>query len=444
MTLWAAVTSSPRAICATLAAVCAALSPAVLAQDRAADIARTPASDAAIERGGMIYRLDLAQRIEANTNPTLDPDHDGNVYLSNTRLAFNLNSETRTELFDLDLSGALRLSSGPNTDGIEIGSVDPRIAVAYSRFGASARFDIMASIMRSDLTRIDPLTSFTDGDGNPTLPSDFENLTGDGTRDALTFGAKLSLRDDAPFGVKFALDVSDLRYNDTTNTNLNDTTRASFRTTARFDVTEVMTGTLGLHYTHIDNSVITRARTGVDADLRIARPDGSYGANLRVVDGDSGTQAGILLAREINLPNSSYTLGLGATRATTDDVIGTGYFLAKHDLPNGEIYARAERRLGVDNDDTEEVVTSLSLNATYAVSDLGDLRLDVNYGDSTTLDTDISTTLSSVGVTYTHDLTPDWAIDASATYSQRQVTGADKADSTSLALTLRRSFDLRR
>lgn len=434
---------SPSALGALLAAVCAALSPAVLAQDRAADIATTDRTDVAIERGGMVSRIDLSQRLESNTNPALDPDHDGVVALAVTRLAYNLHSETRTELFDLDLSAALRLSDGPDTNGIERGSVDPRIALSYSRFAADSRFDIMASLMRSDVTRTDPLTGFTDGDGNTVLPSDFDDLTGTGTRDELAFSAKLSLRDDAPFGMKFALDVSDLRYNDTSNTALTDTLRASLRATARFDLTEVMRGTLGLHYTHIDNTVSTRDRYGIDAGLRIARPDGNYGADLRVVDGDSGTQAGILLAREINLPNSSYTLGLGVTRAAAGDVLATGYFLAKHDLPNGEINARAERRLGADNDDTEEVVTSLALDASYDISELGSLRLDANYADSTTLMTDISTTLSSIGITYSHDLSPDWSLDASATYNQRQVTGADPAKSTSLALTLHRSFDLR-
>jgi hypothetical protein len=99
--------------------------------------------------------------------------------------------------------------------------------------------------------------------------------------------------------------------------------------------------------------------------------------------------------------------------------------------------------LNVSNDDTEEMLTTLSLSARMEVSDYGSLALDVGYGDRQTLGTDARTTVSSVGVTYTHDISADWSVDATATYSTRAVSGASDADSTSLALTLRRSFDLR-
>lgn len=106
------MTSSVKKTFAIAAAFGAAISPAVLAQTRSADPAR--------ERGGMIYTLDVAQRLEANSNPSLSEDPNGTVYFSNTRLAFNLNSETRTQIFNLDLSGSLRMSDGPNLSLIHI------------------------------------------------------------------------------------------------------------------------------------------------------------------------------------------------------------------------------------------------------------------------------------------------------------------------------------
>jgi hypothetical protein len=105
--------------------------------------------------------------------------------------------------------------------------------------------------------------------------------------------------------------------------------------------------------------------------------------------------------------------------------------------------AKAERLLDVNNDNAEEMLTTLSLKASTAVSDYGRMSLDVGYGDGQTLASSEQTTLSSIGVTYTHDVSEDWSVDATASYRQRSTTGLADADSSSLALTLRRSFDLR-
>lgn len=429
------MTSSVKKTFAIAAAFGAAISPAVLAQTRSADPAR--------ERGGMIYTLDVAQRLEANSNPSLSEDPNGTVYFSNTRLAFNLNSETRTQIFNLDLSGSLRMSDGPNTDSIELGAVDPRIAVAYNQYAASSRLDVMASMIHTEIGSTDPLSSFLNTDGERSITTDFEDLTGTGTRDALAFSAKLSIWDDAPFGLAFSTNVSDLTYYDASNPDLTDSTRSRHEIEARFDISDVMQATAALHYTSLDNSTTTRSRTGADFGLKIDRPDGSYGGHTRIVDGEDGIQASLLFAREIALPTSSYTFALGASRATTEDVFATGYIVANHNLAGTRFTAKAERRLDVNNDNAEEMLTTLSLKASTAVSDYGRMSLDVGYGDGQTLASSEQTTLSSIGVTYTHDVSEDWSVDATASYRQRSTTGLADADSSSLALTLRRSFDLR-
>jgi hypothetical protein len=425
------VTISVKKTLALTAALGAAISPAVFAQER---------SDAARERGGMIYTLDLSQRLEANTNPSLSSNPKGTVYFSNTRLAFNLSSETRTQKFNLDLSGALRLSDGPETDGFAQGAVDPRIALAYSQYSASSRLDLMASLMRTQINTSSPLRDFT---GAAEIAADFDDLTGTGTRDALAFGARLSIWDDAPFGLAFSADISDLSYNNASNPDLTDSTRSRFEVEGRFDISEVMHATAALHYTALDNGVVNRGRTGADFGLTIDQPDGNYGAHARIVDGDAGLQSSILFARKIEQPTSAFTFALGAARATTTDTFAIGYITATHAVADTTFQARAERRLNVDNDDTEEMLTTLSLGASMEVSDYGNLSLDVGYGDSLTLATDDRTTVSRIGVTYTHDISADWSVDATAAYSTRAVTGAADADSTSVALTLRRSFDLR-
>jgi hypothetical protein len=203
---------------------------------------------------GPVLSIGLNERLEWSSNPSLAADSAGGRLVSNTRLTFSLSDSTALSRFELTGNTGLRIVDSA-ASGFNATVADPRIALAYSRLGATSQLDINAGLRINDIAFLRPLTDFIGPDGVLDLPTDFDDLRGSGTRQSLQFGVKLSLREDAPFGLVLAAGVTDLRYIDVTNPDLTDNTRGYLRATARLDITEVTQATIGLGYrTFIDGN----------------------------------------------------------------------------------------------------------------------------------------------------------------------------------------------
>jgi hypothetical protein len=391
----------------------------------------------------MISTLDFSQRVTVNKNPALEPGSDSEIYSTRTYLNYNFSSETRTQLFDLRVGSALKFSTTDASSDIRMGSVDPRIYLSYSQYSSSSRLDVTANFVRGSIGNINPLLDAADPLDPDRLAPDFAKLTGSGRRDAVGLGATLAIWNDARFGMSFSANLSHLDYHDATHPALQDTTQGSYLIGTRYDISEVLTATADLHYTSLGVNTTDGSRTGIDLGFTLSQPDGSYSGQARFVNGEDGLQTGLLFARTLERPTEIYTLSLGAARATTGEVFPTGYVSVQHEAPDMDISLTAERRLNISTDDTEEMLTTLSLGAATQLSEYGRLGMDVDYGDSLGLVNDNRATLSSVKVSYYHALSEDWTASARVLYNTRKATGEERADNTSFALTLSRSFDLR-
>ena len=89
-----------------------------------------------------------------------------------------------------------------------------------------------------------------------------------------------------------------------------------------------------------------------------------------------------------------------------------------HVLPNGQISAQLRRGVQAGSDDTERLITALSLGYSQSLSQISSLSLDLSYAESTVTATDSTVANTSFGATYSHALTEDW--DLNSGYRQRQ------------------------
>lgn len=399
------------------------------------------------EEGGMLMQLKLGQRLLGREVSSPDPALEESSVQAITDIAFSLSSETRTQALKLDLNAGYRFVDSDDGAGFVGGASDPSLKLTYSEVAASASFNVTATASRSNLRYANPLDTGRGPDGS--LSPDFADLTGDGTRTALGFAAQMSLRDDAPFGMTLSLGLDEVTYDDTTNPALNDSTRIRLGLENRFDISEVMRATLGLHYslTDIDGSA-TRDRYGIDAGLVITRPNGTIGLTLTGADGTDGQQTGAQITRSYNLERTQVQIGLGATQATTGKTYVTGLASLNHSFADdsafGPIKINARREMGLGSADQEQMVSSLTASTSYAVSPQVTLSARAGFAQTEDVASGSVTDIANAGLNVAYALTPDWAVTGGVSGQLRDPDGGARATSTTLSLGLTRSFDVRR
>ena len=135
------------------------------------------------------------------------------------------------------------------------------------------------------------------------------------------------------------------------------------------------------------------------------------------------------------------SLGLTRGEAGGTDVIGD--LAWRHDLPSGALTARLARTVTTTDEDESRLRTLLSLGWQHEinpVSQMG-LRLDHSVSGSTATEPQVERT--DLSATYSHLLTPDWALNVGAGYSLRDEEGVGEARSPRVFLTVGRQFDFR-
>lgn len=181
-----------------------------------------------LDPGGLQMSLGIAQRFETGRNLQLDVPEEGHGSIASTILSFGLSSETPIQSIGLDAVTALRWSNLPNQGGdFDIG--DSILDFDFNREGANAGLEFDADYSSYDIGFLRSLTVFVDEEGVIDLPTDFDDLTGDGTRREynLSFGMDFGRQD--LVGYFFRLERQDISYVDQTNPDLfdQDTNRAT-------------------------------------------------------------------------------------------------------------------------------------------------------------------------------------------------------------------------
>lgn len=396
--------------------------------------------------GGFLMTLRLAERLISRDvdGPETTPTN-GTTTKATTDLGLAISSETRTQMLTFDLNAGYSFADGPDTDGVEGAFTDPNVRLSYRQIAAASAITVSAFASRTDL---DAATTL---DVSQSLEADFAELTQDGgTRDRFRFDAKLTLRDDAPFGLNFAVKVDDYRYNDLPDiSTLTDFTYVQLSTGARFDINPVMQANLGLSYAETDNSGSdTIGSFGIDAGLVLTQPNGQITLDLATTKADGDGQIHLSAGRSYQLENTTASFGLGVSQATTDDIFMTGEAALKHtfgdESPFGTLTASADRRLTREGRTDEDVVTSLSVGTSYALTPVASLRLSAGYVQSEDVITGDTVDFSQAALAVTYALNPDWTANAGVAMQSRDPSDDAATDTTTLSLGISRAFDLRR
>ena len=426
---------------ASVAALCAVL---------ASSVALPFSAFAQNSDGGFLMKLRVAERFisRESDGPDLEDNSTTNQAITDVRLS--ISSETRTEALTFDIGGGYRFIDGPGSDGYEGEFTDPNVRLAYSQETVASSIQVTAFASRTDLDNQATLDVAQGTDG--TLDPDFADLTQDGgTRDRLSFQGRLTLRDDAPFGLAFTLNVDDYSYNNLPDdSTLNDFSSARLGASARFDINEVTQANLGLYISQTDDSeASTINRYGIDAGLILTQPNGQITLDLSAsASNDDGDQLHLSAGRSYTLEYTTATFELGLSQATNDDIFATGSASLEHafadDSPWGTFTASADRRLTREGRSDEDLVTSLSVATNYTLSPVAGLNLSASYAQSEDVLTGDTVDLSQANLSVSYALTPDWSASAGIGVQSRDPSGSSATDSTTLSLGLSRNFDLRR
>ena len=400
------------------------------------------------DRGGMMFKLRLAERFQWRETNSPDAEEDGTHTSLTTDIALSFNSETRSEAISLDFGAGYRLVDGPTTDGYEGRFSAPTLRLTYSQETASARFEVSATASSVELSETSPLDAPTvEGES---IPVDFADLTESGTRQQLGFDGRLALRRDAPFGMIFGVSANDISYSDLpAGSGLNDRSSLQLTATGRFDVTKVLQVRAGLQYNLVDRDDEEKVqRVGLNGQAVLSRPDGNYRVSGNVADGDGGAQSQLTLGRRFELPQSVADIAFGMTRSATEGFVLTGSAKFEHEFGTesalGLFSATADRDVNFENGTDEAIVTSLALASNYALTPLANLRVSAEVAQSENLANGDTVDLAQAGVTVSYDFGRDWRANAGISAEMRDPSGAEASESTTLSLGVSRSFDLRR
>lgn len=267
------------------------------------------------ERGGMWSKLRLTERFLTRDTTSPDAATDGITNQAVTALDFTFFTETRTEKLSFDFGGEYRLTDGPTTDGLEGDFMSPNLRLRYDQVAADASIMAMITASQVDLADVSPL-SVTDSSGEA-LATDVSGLTDGGTRTQLGFNSRLTIRDDAPFGLAFGFLVNDISYADLpAGSTLDESTTARADVTGRFDISPVLQARLGAHYSYTQTDGAPQTdRYGITAGATLTRPNGAYSLAASHADGDGGGISNLSVGRSFVLPQTETNVALGVARS---------------------------------------------------------------------------------------------------------------------------------
>ncbi|MHA7852592.1 hypothetical protein [Roseovarius sp.] len=428
--------------------------------------------------------LSVSQRFEAGDNIALDIPSSGSTQLATTSLRFNLNSETRTQSLSLSLGGVFREGNVPSRSEISTGFADPDIRLSYSREGANALFSVDGRFSQSDVGFVRSIEDFIDQDGEIVLPDDFDELDGRGKRNNYNLSTQLQTGRNAPIGFVFDAGVSGLYYTDNARAGLSDTERSRAGVTALLRFSPVTTGRVALNYdryesddtlqtkrdtysvnfgvenqlfdgtvvdaslgyTEIDTreTIGSTTRSGVIGQIGLQRPmtNGEITASLATTVDQAGDRVTLRFGRNLQLPNGSLSASLGATsfEGRSPDLVGSLNW--QYQLARSALSVRLNRTVSTNDEDEERLATSAVVNYSYDINTLSSLGLSMDYGLTDGTGTTNETERAGISLSYNRSLTRDWTLSTGVSHRIRDEERLGNADSTSVFVSLSRSFDL--
>ena len=429
------------------------------------------------EGTGLQGSLSFNQRFDYSDNPDLALFPGDPKIKSRSSLRFDLDSETRSERFNLNVGGEFVGAFGDGaTDADDLEFRNESAGISYSRSGSDARFSLGASYRRADLTD-DVFGFFVDGVFDP----DALIIDG-GTRTRTDLSGSIETGLDAPFGIEISAFASDRDYQDTTDPELNDQTRREVDATARFRVNPAVTARLlaglsvsetddatdtertntyvgvgvegetggGLSYTGdltLDNSERSELGVQVSDDQGIGfsisatqeQPDGAFGVRLSSRIDDSGRRTSASVSRDFDLPNGALSLSLGITDQEDGSSELTTRLTYLRDLPDGQFSADIVQQPTTE-DGTAFLNTSVNLNYRQSINSISSWDAGFSYGATDEFGSSDGDTRTSASIAYNRELTEDWNLRAGLSATRIDSDGGSDRSRESVFLSVGRDF----
>lgn len=401
---------------------------------------------AAVAQDGPARHLTFGidQRLEVGSNPSLEIPAEESTAFSTTRLSFGFVSETAVDRLALTGSGVLRLGDGANTSSSGFAFDDRRLGLSYVRSAATGELGLNASLREADIRFLRPLEDFLNADtAEIELPEDLEDLEGDGTRRSTALSGSLRLGDQSRVGVTLRAGLSRIDYADTTAAGLADSERRSYGADFRLTLDNSTTATLGLSHQDFTSGSTTGTRRTDTLSLGVNREfiNGSGSVILSVTDKpDNIRTTNLSFGRGFETASSSFAFTLGLTDGNgSNDVIGSLRYA--QEFERGSVNLRASRSVTTSSDDTDRLSTLVAAGYTHEIGPNSNLGINATWSETRTPATDAATTNSTIGITYSHALTEDWALNTGITHRTRDTSTTPTARSNTLFVGLSRSWN---
>jgi hypothetical protein len=431
-------------------------------------------------RPDTLLTFGLDQNFTYGRNENLEVPREGSSSLSSTRLSFGILTETAIDRFRVDGRTQYRLGNRPGESVSEF--EEPFLSFSYNRDGADSGFDVRGSFRRSQEDFNRSLDDFLNEEGVLELPVGFEDFTGEGVRTDYNLSSRLVLgREAAPIGMTLELGIRGTDYSDGATDPDRETVFGSSAFRLRlspvldgrirygysrftedtlpvqerrhthsaqagfvYSISPVTALDVGLGYTRIDSNIPEDRQEGINARFDIGRelPDGEIGIGLNVDQTIDGQEGSLVLRRSLQLPDGSLSgrIGVSRLRESGDTALIGGVDWSRT-LPTGRVSVGLNRSLVGD----EDLRYRTTLFGTYAhnINEVSSLSLRIGYVHSTETEEANRIEQFNVGATYTHQLTPDWALNTGVTYRVRDEATVGRATSPAVFLGIGRQFNSR-
>lgn len=392
------------------------------------------------QEAGRVLTLDLTQRLEGQRNRSLTPGGDLAETISTTALGFSLDSITGLDRLSLSASTLLRGSFGDRAEDFAFS--EPVLKFGYSRTGARADFSLSASTASSDISYLNPFELVLNDDGTVEIVSDFDSLSGTGTRRRSVVSAEANWGKEARLGFGAALSLAAIDYQDVTSPDLVDNQTLDASLSARYAITPILSlgTTLSYGRTEQDGSAARETR-GYGLSLTATGGTGQVAADLDVTRAPGGDHRYALsgLWAEDLASGGQVSVRLGTVWTVTGDAALTARTTYVQPTPSGRLGAQFERGVE-DNVDGEEVLNTTGLvSYDHTINRVSRIGMEFSYAEAEnlTLGTDLRQT--ELSASYGRQLAQKWTAEIGAARTWRDDNGAS-ASSDSLYLEIGRAF----
>lgn len=398
------------------------------------------AAPAAAQDGGLSADLSFAQRIVST---------DGDV-TGETALGFDLRSDTRRQYFNFSADGTLEARFEGDA---EAEFVDPTLRLGYGIDARQTSLSFDLAYTERDVDSIFELDA---------LPGIF--VIDSGTRSIGRAGLNVEFGREAPFGGTVELDYVATTYTDTTDPSLLDSSEGSVDLSFRFDIDRRISARVFAGYSELDRDGgvdVTRERLGLGADLAVTqtlsadvslgvtrvteddagtesvdeglsfalslteeRPNGSWTAALNSDIDESGRRSTATIGRTYELREASFSAEFGLSEGSDEELRPLYALSFSQDLPSGQIGVSLDQSFATNSGGFETLNTRLDVDWRRELTRVSSLGAGIGLRDTDVLGGPGDAQRLDLSLSYSHDLTEDWALIGGVTHSVEREEGS--------------------